>query len=357
MAQELQVDPITGEIIEQEISLALPGRLTPITFELPQGLTRPQWEQVGNTLSVMDGAVHWWIGDWLNYGERMWGEKYKEAIEQTGFSYNTVRVDQAVARDFQFDRRRSNLTFSHHREVLSLEAKEQEHWLDKAAEDNWSTRKLRQQVKSNGHNGAIMNAGLYDIEDSTVIVGDARDMDLSQFPSRYHVIIADPPWHYNATTGRGIAEDHYNGVLAIEDLKAMPISELAEDDCVLFMWGTWPMLPDVLSLISAWDFEYKTGLPYVKMDKSGEHPYYGVGRWVRGATEYVLICVRGSVSPPAELKNYMGIMSPNLEHSRKPNDVHELAETLEGPYLELFARRSRPGWTVFGNEIQGMLCK
>ena len=91
MGQELQIDATTGEIIEREITLTVPGRLTPITLELPEGLSRQQWEQVGNTLSIMDGAVHWWIGDWLNYGERVWGDGYKLAVDTTGFSYNTVK--------------------------------------------------------------------------------------------------------------------------------------------------------------------------------------------------------------------------------------------------------------------------
>jgi N6-adenosine-specific RNA methylase IME4 len=78
---------------------------------------------------------------------------------------------------------------------------------------------------------------------------------------------------------------------------------------------------------------------------------YGVGYWVRGCSEFVFIARRGHVSPPSQ-EGFLGLMSPNLQHSRKPDSVHVLAESLPGPYLELFARRPRDGWDTFGNEVE-----
>lgn len=186
-----------------------------------------------------------------------------------------------------------------------------------------------------------------------IIRGDARNMDLAQFPHPYGVIIADPPWEYRVTKGQGIAEDQYS-TMNMSDLKAMPVPELCADDCILFLWGTWPKLPEVVSLMAAWEFEYVTGLPWVKTNKKNGKLFYGIGYWVRGCSEYILIGRRGKVSPP-RLKGFMGILSPTFQHSRKPDSVHQIAEALPGPYLELFARRSRPGWTVFGNEIEEVL--
>ena len=186
---------------------------------------------------------------------------------------------------------------------------------------------------------------------SKIIIGDARDMDLSQF-DRYGAIVADPPWPYRVAKGQGIAEDQY-GVMSEDDLCAMPVADLALDDCVLFLWGTWPKLPEVLMVMGAWGFEYVTGFPWVKTTSGGEVSY-GVGYWVRGASEFVLIGRKGHVSAP-RLSGFMGLLSPNLQHSRKPDSVHIIAEAMDGPYLELFARRARPGWTVFGNEIQGVM--
>jgi len=181
----------------------------------------------------------------------------------------------------------------------------------------------------------------------TTIIGDARDMDLSQF-GRYGVIVADPPWPYRVSKGEGTAKDQYP-LMTDAEIWAMPVSMLTSDDCILFLWATWPKLPEALMTLSHWGFEYVTGFPWVKMTK-GHGISYGVGYWVRGCSELVMIGRKGNVSPP-RLEGFLGLLSPNLHHSRNPDSVHEIAETLPGPYLELFARRPREGWDTFGNEI------
>jgi site-specific DNA-methyltransferase (adenine-specific) len=137
--------------------------------------------------------------------------------------------------------------------------------------------------------------------------------------------------------------------LTIEEICAVPVPALAAEDCLLFLWGTWPKLPQVVLVMAAWGFEHITGFPWVKMTQEGT-PGYRTGYWVAGCSEYVLIGRRGKVSPPA-VAHYLGLVGPALEHSRKPEDVHALAEQLPGPYLELFARRPRSGWTVIGDRI------
>ena len=186
----------------------------------------------------------------------------------------------------------------------------------------------------------------------TIITGDARCIDPSIFPKKYGVIIADPPWPYQNFSNRkqGAASAAYN-LMSMDELIQMPVDKLALDNCILFLWGTWPKLPEAIDVVRAWGFEYVTGLPWVKLNKNGHSIYYGVGFWVRGCSEYVVIARRGNVSPP-RLEGFLGLMSPNLYHSRKPDSIHDLAETLSGPYLELFARRTRSGWDVFGNEIE-----
>lgn len=185
---------------------------------------------------------------------------------------------------------------------------------------------------------------------SKFVFGDARnDSDLLQL-GKFGVIVADPPWLYRVAKGEGTAKEQYD-LLTDDDLLQMPIGDLAADNCILFLWGTWPKLPEAMAVMRAWGFEYITGLPWVKLTKGSNGPVlsYGVGYWVRGCSEYVLIGRCGNVSPPRQ-HGYLGILSPNLHHSRKPDSIHELAETLPGPYLELFARRPRVNWTTFGNE-------
>ncbi len=210
----------------------------------------------------------------------------------------------------------------------------------------------RESHRESKRNGNDQGNGLYTIEDSTIIIGDATNMDLTKF-ERYGVIVADPPWPYRVAKGQGIAEDQY-AVMTDDDLRAMPVSQLALDDCILFLWGTWPKMPEAIQLMTAWGFDYVTGFPWVKTNSKNGQPFYGVGYWVRGCSEYVLIGRCGHVSPP-RMKGFMGILSPGFKHSRKPDSVHEIAEALPGPYLELFGRRSRSGWTVFGNEVEELM--
>jgi N6-adenosine-specific RNA methylase IME4 len=123
------------------------------------------------------------------------------------------------------------------------------------------------------------------------------------------------------------------------------------------LWCTWPQLQEGIRVIAEWGFSYVTGFPWVKIigqpqvDLWGQltiRPTYGVGFWARGCTEMVLIGRRGQVSPPD--LGWVGLLSPNYYHSRKPDNLYQYAESLPGPYLEMFARRARSGWDVYGNE-------
>lgn len=172
---------------------------------------------------------------------------------------------------------------------------------------------------------------------------------------RYGVILADPPWCYHNSL-RGSAASQYP-TMKPESICDLPVAALAAEDSVLLLWATWPMLPMAMQVIERWGFRYVTGFPWVKvcgisMSSFGGieiHPRWGVGFWARGASEPLLIAKRGKAKPPE--MDFMGLLGPNVRHSRKPDSAYEFAEALPGPYLELFARRTRPGWHVWGNEI------
>lgn len=213
----------------------------------------------------------------------------------------------------------------------------------------------RLEYRENGH-----EPGLYSVDDCIAIIGDAREMDLSQFPTKYGVIIADPPWPYRVSRKRGVAEEYYN-TMTDEEIAAVPVAELAADDCVLFLWTTWPKVPVALDVIKAWGFDYVSGFPWVKATTTSNPKSdireiklsFGVGFWFRGMTEVIFLARKGKPKLPDMA--YAGILAPNMEHSKKPESVHQIAREMTGPYLELFARETRPGWTVFGNNIQGKL--
>ena len=179
--------------------------------------------------------------------------------------------------------------------------------------------------------------------------------------NHFGAILADPPWSFevwSADTGRGrSASAHYN-TMSWEELAALPVSALAAPDCVLFMWSVWPSLPRALETIAAWGFTYKTcGFDWLKADARQVSLFVeeipaqvGMGYWTRANSEPCLLATRGH---PKRLNADVrqGIIAPRREHSRKPDGVHERIERLvAGPYLELFARQKRPGWTAWGNQ-------
>lgn len=174
---------------------------------------------------------------------------------------------------------------------------------------------------------------------------------------QYGVILADPPWRYRDIAPSRAVENHYP-TMPIEDICALPVGEFARPDTVLLLWATNPKLVEALRVVEAWGFEYVTAMPWVKVDHPpqvnfwGEwqfRPQFGMGWWVRGCAELILIAKRGKAHPPAA--SFVGLLSPNYEHSRKPDNLYHYAEALPGPYLELFARRRRNGWDAWGNEV------
>jgi DNA modification methylase len=130
----------------------LPGFfLSPVGLYANGCPTFEQWEAAGRALRSIEGSVHWWIGDWLNYGERAYGDKYKEALKATGLEYQTLRDDKWVAGKIELSRRRDNLPFFHHKDVAALPPDEQDSWLKLAEEGSdgkkWSREKLRLEIK------------------------------------------------------------------------------------------------------------------------------------------------------------------------------------------------------------------
>lgn len=178
--------------------------------------------------------------------------------------------------------------------------------------------------------------------------------ELAAGGARFAVIYADPPWEFRVYSGKGkdrSADRHYN-TGGLEGIKALPVAALAADNCVLHMWCVMPELPGALEVIKAWGFEFKTaGFTWVKQNKSGEGLFWGMGYWTRANAELCLLATKGS--PERIHKDvHQVLLSPIAEHSRKPDEIQDRIERLtRGPYLELYARRPRAGWTVWGNEI------
>jgi N6-adenosine-specific RNA methylase IME4 len=167
------------------------------------------------------------------------------------------------------------------------------------------------------------------------------------------VIYADPPWRYqDRTPPQGGAEMHYP-TMKIEDICKLPISDIAEEDSVLFLWATYPLIPEALRVLHAWGFSYKSvAFTWVKQNKSGNGFFFGLGRWTRGNPEICLLGVKGK--PERISKSVANLtISPLTRHSQKPNIIREKIVELIGDCsrIELFARNTSKGWDVWGNEV------
>ena len=175
-------------------------------------------------------------------------------------------------------------------------------------------------------------------------------------PKHYKVIYADPPWTFSTYSrkGKGRSAEAYYDCMTLADIKALPVTEWAADDCVLFLWTTDPLLEKAFEVISGWDFTYKTvGFYWAKLRQPGaisneESFFTGLGFWTRANPELCLLATRGK--PHRRSANVRKlIVSSRREHSRKPDEAYARIEALcEGPYLEMFARSSRPGWDRWG---------
>lgn len=176
---------------------------------------------------------------------------------------------------------------------------------------------------------------------------------------KYNIIYADPPWSYRAWSSKGkgrSAESHYP-TMSIEDIKALPVSQLAAKDCILFLWITFPLLQEAWSIMEAWGFTYKTvAFVWVKQCRKSENLFLGMGYWTRSNAEICLLATKGS--PKRVSKNVKQIIISHLEeHSKKPDAARDRIVDLAGdlPRIELFARQTTPGWDVWGNEVDSTI--
>lgn len=185
---------------------------------------------------------------------------------------------------------------------------------------------------------------------------NAADNLLSSVRGRFGTILADPPWQFQNRTGK-MAPEHRRlsryATMSLKEIVELPINLYAADRSHLYLWVPNAMLEEGLRVMRAWGFEYKSNLVWHKVRKDGGSDGRGVGFYFRNVTELILFGVRGkgvrTLSPGRRQVNLLA--TRKREHSRKPDEIYDLIEACSwGPYLELFARIRRKGWTIWGNE-------
>lgn len=249
--------------------------------------------------------------------------RYVEALALwPGYERGTLRDYAWVARKSSI--RIDDLSFAHHRLVAPLPPDDQREWLTLALQNEWTVAELRRELKG-------------------------RRVDTPDLPDgEFATIVVDPPWDVMAGPPWGISSASRvltYPMMGVEEIAAL--APPAADDAHLYLWTINAYIPDAYDIARAWDFEPSTLLVWAKAPRGGG----GLGGTYALTTEYILFARRGSLDPLSRGDStWFGW--PRGRHSAKPDGFYDLVETVSpGPYLDVFARTEREGWTVWGNEV------
>lgn len=184
----------------------------------------------------------------------------------------------------------------------------------------------------------------------------ARPLAAQYGSRRYGTVLADPPWQFQNRTGK-MAPEHKRlsrySTMKLDEIKTLPVDAMTAQVAHMYLWVPNALLPEGLAVMQAWGFQYKSNIVWHKVRKDGGPDGRGVGFYFRNVTELLLFGVKGknarTLAPGRRQVNIVKTMK--REHSRKPDEIYPLVESCSnGPYLELFARGTRPGWDAWGNE-------
>lgn len=294
-------------------------------------LSKSQWEEAGQALSVVSARLNWYVGDWLAAvkGDEWGYGDLEEVCQRFELNYQTAANAKSVCESFEFSLRRENLSYGHHKEVQGRDdADELLDWCEETTPPR-PIKELREE-KARRRNVALV----------------ARDLPVG----KYSVIYADPPWEYNSGDQHAneaqatVLSTHYPS-MPLQAICDMPISELAADGCVLFIWATSPTLEECFQVISDWGFDYKASMVWDKVK-------HNVGHYVSVRHEILLICTNGQTPKVPKLVDSV-YTEERTEHSRKPEFFRQTIEELypTAKRIELFSRAKTQGWEVWGNEV------
>lgn len=186
----------------------------------------------------------------------------------------------------------------------------------------------------------------------------AKELIAAAGNTKFQTVLADPPWRFMNRTGK-MAPEHRRlsryGTMELDEIKKLPVAAVVEEPAHLYLWVPNALLPDGIEVLRAWGFEYKSNIVWHKIRKDGGSDGRGVGFYFRNVTELVLFGVRGknarTLAPGRRQVNL--VATQKREHSRKPDELYDVIEACSrGPFLEMFARDTRKGWTAWGNQAE-----
>lgn len=175
----------------------------------------------------------------------------------------------------------------------------------------------------------------------------------------FHTLLADPPWRFQNRTGKVAPEHgrlHRYRTMGLQEIAALPVASIMAEPAHCYLWTPNALLPEALQVLARWGFTFKATIVWEKVRKDGQPDGRGVGFYFRNVTELVLFGVRGKGArtlPPARSQVNL-LRTRKREHSRKPDELYPLIENCSpGPFVELFARHPRAGWTSWGDQMEG----
>lgn len=238
----------------------LPSDLVVSSFRLTKHGLHPvntptfaDWQQCGTFLKEAEQSVQFWIGDWLNYGERAWGKKYEEAIAQTALDYQTLRDYKWVSSHVDSSLRKDNLSFHHHKQVASLAPEQQAHFLEKAANEGWSVVKLKQEKYKHSLESARVGTS---VPNPNFLFGDATKL-LETLPEQsIDLLLTDPPYgidyiaeHREVHPFAKIANDRLEDTLIALSKVLTIASRKLKDNSHVYIFTSWKTYPFILALV------------------------------------------------------------------------------------------------------------
>jgi N6-adenosine-specific RNA methylase IME4 len=286
-----------------------------------------QWEAVGFFIKQTTNACALWLGDWINYGKPRFGEKYYLAIVKTGLDYGTLRNAAYTARRINLSDRSDKLGYKHHELVASLPASLQRNLLREAERRDYSARELKIRVQ------------------------DIKRMDVVRplLPKGiYSVLYVDPPWDIEAMVFNKWRDPLPYPTLTLDQLKSLQLPRMSSD-CVLFLWSTLSTLQQALELLTHWGFTYHITITW---DKGSGFCMSGFNR----RSELLLVGYTGILGQVIQQEREFiptVFYEAKTTHSTKPQAMYRFIEQRTiGNRIELFARKKRPGWDAWGNELE-----
>lgn len=188
-----------------------------------------------------------------------------------------------------------------------------------------------------------------------IIVSTAAQDFVKEVTGKYKTILADPPWRFANNTGK-VAPEHKRlsryPTLSLQEIMDIPVNSIADKEAHLYLWVPNALLAEGLEVMEKWGFTYKTNVVWYKIRKDGGPDGRGVGFYFRNVTELILFGIKGKIRTLQPGRTQVNLLATRKrEHSRKPDELYPIIEACSpGPYLELFARGGRKGWSAWGNQ-------